>query len=289
MGPPSSGATTVLQMLELIERFDLRAMGPRDPRSWHVIAEAMKLAYADRDKYLADPDFVAVPVAGLIDPAYLKARSAGISLRGALGTYEAGTPPGAERRTPAMSGEVPSTTHFVAVDRRGNVASMTSTIEGIFGSQLIAGGFFLNNELTDFSFAPEQDGAPVANRVQAGKRPRSSMSPTVVYDQTGKPVLALGSAGGPRIIMHVAKTLIGYMDFGLPAQEAIALPNIFFNDEGTVVEKGTFLGDMAPALARINGRVTAVDLGSKVNAAERVGDVWRGAADPRSEGVALAE
>lgn len=289
MGPPSSGATTVLQILELIERFDLKAMGPRDPRSWHVVAEAMKLAYADRDKYLGDRDFVAVPVAGLIDPAYIRGRSALISLARPLGRYEPGTPPGAEARTAALSGEIGGTSHFVAVDSAGNVANMTSTIEHIFGSQLIAGGFFLNNELTDFSFAPERGGAPVANRVEPGKRPRSSMSPTIVFDQTGKPVLALGSAGGPRIIMHVTKTLIGWIDFGLPAQEAIALPNIFHGGDATLVEQGTFLAAMAPALSRLSGTVVASDLGSKVNAAEWTPKGWRGAADPRSEGVALAQ
>jgi gamma-glutamyltranspeptidase/glutathione hydrolase len=289
MGPPSSGATTVLQILELIERFPVPSWGPRDARSWHVIAEAMKLAYADRDAYLGDRDFVPVPVAGLVDPAYLRSRSALISTSRSLGRYEPGAPPGAEARIPARSGEITGTTHFVAVDAEGNVASMTSTVENIFGSQLIAGGFILNNELTDFSFAPERDGAPVANRVEPGKRPRSSMSPTIVFDESGKPVLALGSAGGPRIIMHVAKTLIGWMDFGLPAQEAIALPNIFLGGEATLVERGTFLAGMAPELSRIDGMVIAADLGSKVNAAERTPQGWRGAADPRSEGVALAE
>ncbi|MDB5697635.1 MAG: hypothetical protein JWN69_439 [Alphaproteobacteria bacterium] len=289
MGPPSSGATTVLQMLGMIERFDLKAMGPRDPRSWHVIAEAMKLAYADRDKWLGDRDFIAVPAAGLLDPAYLRARSALISPDRPLGTYQAGTPPGAPARTAAVSGEVPSTTHFVAVDRDGDVASMTSTVEGPFGSQLIAGGFVLNNELTDFTFAPEKEGAPVANRVQAGKRPLSSMSPTIVYDETGKPIFALGSAGGRRIIMHVAKTLIAFMDFGLPAQQAIALPNLYFSGTSTLVEDGTFLAQMVPALAKVDGVVTAAALTSKVNAAERTPAGWRGAADPRSDGVALSE
>ena len=289
MGPPSSGATTVLQILGLLERFDLKAMGKDDPRAWHLIAEAMKLAYADRDLYLGDGDFVAVPVAGLIDKAYLAERSAMISPTRPLGRYEPGTPPGAEPRTAAKSGEVPSTTHFVAVDRAGNVANMTSTIEGIFGSQLVAGGFVLNNELTDFSFAPEEDGAPVANAVAANKRPRSSMSPTIVYDASGRPVLALGSAGGPRIIMHVAKTLIGWIDFGLPAAEAIALPNIYFGGDSTLVEKGTYLAAMQAKMSRHNGLVTATDLGSKVNAAEYVNGAWRGSADPRSEGNALGE
>lgn len=289
MGPPSSGATTVLQILGLLERFDLKAMGKDDPRAWHLIAEAMKLAYADRDLWVGDKDFVDVPVAGLIDKAYLAERSAAMSPTRSLRHYEPGTPPGAEPRTAATSGEVPSTTHFVAVDKSGNVASMTSTVEGIFGSQLVAGGFILNNELTDFSFAPEKDGAPVANAVAANKRPRSSMSPTIVYDASGRPVLALGSAGGPRIIMHVAKTLIGWIDFGLPAKEAIALPNIYFGGESTLVEKGTYLAAMQAELSRYDGLVTASDLGSKVNAAEYVEGTWRGAADPRSEGTALVE
>ena len=289
MGPPSSGATTILQMLGMLERFDLKAMGKDEPKSWHLIAEAMMLAYADREKYLGDPDFVQVPVAGLLDRTYLASRSALISPDTSLAAYEAGTPPGAQPRTAAISGEVAGTTHFVAVDGAGNVASMTSTIEGPFGSQLIASGMFLNNELTDFTFAPEKDGAPVANRVEAGKRPLSSMAPTIVYDETGRPVLALGSAGGKRIIMHIAKTLIGYMDFGLPAAEAIALPNLYFGGDAVMIEQGSALETQLPALNTLGRAVVAADLPSKVNAVEWTGAGWRGAADPRSEGVALAE
>lgn len=289
MGPPSSGATTVLQILGMLERFDMKGLGKDSPRAWHLIAEAMMLAYADREKYLGDRDFVAVPVAGLIDPAYLAARSRLISPATSLAAYEAGTPPGAGRRTAGISGEVAGTTHFVAVDGAGNVASMTSTVEGPFGSQLVAGGMFLNNELTDFTFAPEKDGAPVANRVEPGKRPLSSMAPTIVYDADGRILLALGSAGGKRIIMHVAKTLIGVLDWGLPAREAIALPNIYFGSGAVLVEQGTALDTMRPALERLGRTVTAAQLGSKVNAVERTADGWRGAADPRSEGVALAE
>jgi len=289
MAPPSSGATTILEMLGLLERFDLKAMGPRDPRSWHLIAEAMKLSYADREKWLGDSDFVTVPVTGLLDPAYLKARSQLISADKPLGHYEAGSPPGAPARTAAVSGEVPATTHFVAVDEAGNVATMTSTVEGPFGSQIVAGGFVLNNELTDFTFAPEANGAPIANRVAAGKRPLSSMAPTIVYDAEGKVVLALGSAGGKRIIMHVLKTLVGYMDFGLAAKDAIALPNIYFSADSTLVEQGTFLADMAPDLSKIDGVVTPSALTSKVNAIERTTTGWSGAADPRGDGVALRE
>ena len=289
MGPPSSGATTILQMLGMLERFDLKAMGKDDPKSWHLIAETMMLAYADREKYLGDPDFVQVPVSGLLDRTYLASRSALISPDTSLAAYEAGTPPGAQPRTAAISGEVAGTTHFVAVDGAGNVASMTSTIEGPFGSQLIASGMFLNNELTDFTFAPEKDGAPVANRVEAGKRPLSSMAPTIVYDETGRPVLALGSAGGKRIIMHIAKTLIGYIDFGLPAAEAIALPNLYFGGDAVMIEQGSALEAKLPALNTLGRAVVAADLPSKVNAVEWTNAGWRGAADPRSEGVALAE
>jgi gamma-glutamyltranspeptidase/glutathione hydrolase len=289
MGPPSSGATTVFQILGMLERFDMTALGKDAPTSWHLIGEAMTLAYADREKYLGDQDFVKVPVAGLLDKGYIASRSALISPKKALLKYEAGTPPGADKRTPAVSGEVAGTTHFVAVDRRGNVASMTSTIEGPFGSQLIANGYFLNNELTDFTFAPEKDGAPVANAPAAGKRPLSSMSPTIVYGPDGKVVLALGSAGGKRIIMHVTKTLIGVLDWGLPAGEAIALPNIYFGGDALLVEAKTKLDDLRPQIAAFGRTVVSSDLGSKVNAVERTATGWRGAADPRSEGVALVE
>lgn len=289
MGPPSSGATTILQMLGMLERFDLKSMGADDPRSWHLIAEAMMLAYADREKYLGDPDFVRVPLKGLLDREYLARRSALISPETSLASYDAGTPPGAEPRTAAISGERSGTTHFVAADGAGNIASMTSTIEGPFGSQLIANGMFLNNELTDFTFSPEKDGAPVANRVEAGKRPLSSMAPTIVYDHNGKPVLALGSAGGKRIIMHIAKTLIGYMDFGLPAAAAIALPNIYFGGGSVLIEQGSTLEGQLPQLNALGRPAVAADLPSKVNAVEWIGNGWRGAADPRSEGSALVE
>jgi gamma-glutamyltranspeptidase / glutathione hydrolase len=289
MGPPSSGAITILQMLGMLERFDMHALGPRNPQSWHLIAEAMKLAYADRDTWLGDSDFVDVPIAGLLDPTYLRQRSQLISPDRPLGRYEPGTPPGSTPKTHAVSSEVPSTTHFVAIDDDGNIASMTSTVEGGFGSQLIASGMVLNNELTDFTFAPEINGAPVANRVQAGKRPLSSMSPTIVYDASGKPILALGSAGGRRIIMHVAKTLIGVLDFGLPVKDAIALPNIFFGGDSTLVEQGTFLAQLAPEMSRYDGIVTTSPLPSKVNAIQRTASGWVGAADPRADGVALSE
>lgn len=289
MGPPSSGATTVLQMLGMLEQFDLTELGSGNPQSWHLISEAMRLAYADRQAYLGDPGFVNVPVEGLISADYLKTRAALISPDSALGSYEPGMPPEAEPRTPAESSEVAGTSHFVAVDKDGNVVSMTSTIEGAFGSQLMASGFFLNNELTDFTFAPEVNGAPVANRVQGGKRPLSSMSPTIVFDGQGRPVLALGSAGGKRIIMHVAKTLIGFIDWDYALEDAIALPNIYFGRDGIIVERGTALAEMAPQIAEYGSPVVAGDLPSKVNGATWTENGWEGAADPRSQGSSEAE
>ena len=288
MAPPSSGATTVLQILGSLERFDMAAMGKDNPQSWHVLGEAMQLAYADREKYLADNDFVDVPVAALLDPAYIAERSAMIDPDSVRTTYPAGNPAGVGPRTAAISGEVTGTTHFSAVDRDGNVANMTSTIEGPFGSQLVAGGFFLNNELTDFTFAPEKNGALVANSITGGKRPLSSMAPTVVFDAEGRAVLALGSAGGKRIIMHVTKTLIGVIDFGLPLDQAIALPNIFFGGGDLMVEQGTMLAEMAEPLGAYGQKVRADDLGSKVNGVQWDGAKWTGASDPRSEGTAIS-
>ena len=191
--------------------------------------------------------------------------------------------------TYAPADEVPSTSHMVAVDGGGNVASLTSTIEGPFGSGLIVDGYFLNNELTDFSFVPERDGAPVANRVEGGKRPRSSMSPTIAYGPDGEVRIAVGAAGGATIIAQVAKALIGVIDWNLSAQEAIALPTLVAIGDRVTVERGTWLETMIPALNAYGRSVVAVEPGYKANAIERVNGRWVGAADPRSEGVALAQ
>ncbi len=289
MGPPSSGATTVLQILGMLERFDMKKLGANNPVAWHLIGEAMLLAYADREKYLGDGDFVKVPVAGLLNPAYVKSRSKLISIDKTLPSHDAGTPPGAEPRTAALSSEVAGTTHFVSVDRAGDIATMTSTVEGPFGSQLLANGFVLNNELTDFTFAPEKDGAPVANRVEGGKRPLSSMSPTIVYDAKGKPIFTVGAAGGKTIIMQVAKALIAHFDWGMPAREAIGQGLVYFSGQGLVLEQGTTLAPMKADLEKLGHKVTIAKLGLKANAAERTPKGWVGAADPRSVGVALSE
>ena len=290
MGPVSSGGITVLQILGMVERFPLAQWGKDDPRSWHVIGEAMRLAYADRDTWLGDPEFVSVPIAGLIDPAYLKKRSALIALGRTLKDYRPGSPPGAEARTAALPQPESGTSHFVAIDRDGDIAAWTSTIESFFGSQLIADGVILNNELTDFSFTPEKNGAPVANRVEPGKRPLSSMSPTIVYDGKGTPVFTVGAAGGRTIIMQVAKALIAHFDWGLSAQDSIALGLEFFDANGLVLEQGTPLEAMKAPLEAWGHKITIAPMGLKANAAERTSDGhWQGAADPRSPGVSLQE
>ena len=291
MGPSSSGGFTVFATLKQLERFDLSALGPHSPTAWHLIAESERLAYADRDKYLADEDFVRVPLAGLMSPTYLASRSALISPKTTLATVRAGAPAGVEVVcTPAPQPER-GTSHFVAVDRWGDVASETSTIESSFGSGLMVNGYYLNNELTDFSFEPDKDGCPVANRVEGGKRPRSSMSPTIVYAPDGKPIIAVGAAGGSTIPAQVIKAIIGMVDFHLSPQQAIALPMIYAPGDTVFVESGTFLETMIPQLQALgHANVKTVPPGTfKANAVEWLNGRWVGGADPRSEGVALSQ
>ncbi|HTU13236.1 MAG TPA: gamma-glutamyltransferase [Allosphingosinicella sp.] len=289
MGPPSSGATTVFAILKQLERFDLRALGRDNPAAWHLIAESMRLAYADRDAYIGDPDFVRVPVPGLTDLAYLAARSLQISPDRAIPRVTPGTPPGARQQAAIAVPTEAGTSHFVAVDRQGNVASYTSTIESAFGSGLTVNGMYLNNELTDFNHVPDRDGAPTANRVEGGKRPRSSMSPTIVFAPDGSVRLAVGAAGGTTIIAQVAKAIIGVIDWNLSAQEAIALPQIMGYGDRVTLERGTALEAMLPRLQVLGQNAVVVDPGYKANAIERVNGRWVGAADPRSEGTWVAE
>jgi len=209
MPPPSSGGIAILQVLGLIEPFDIQRDAPNDLRAIHLIAEASRLAFADRDRYVADPAFVDVPVAGLLLPAYLAERRTLMSPDRSMGKVGPGLPPGYVER---------GTSHVSIVDRWGNAVSFTTTIEAPFGSHMMVRGFLLNNELTDFSPRPEVDGRSVANRVQPGKRPRSSMSPTLVLDRDGRLVAALGSAGGARIIGDTLQALIGLLDWDLSAR-----------------------------------------------------------------------
>lgn len=288
MGPPSSGATTVLATLIQLEGFDLGKLGPDSPAAWHLIAESERLAYADRELFLADPDFVPVPVKDLLDPAYLKRRGALISAERTMAKVTAGLP--APHLARGEGPEEHGTTHFVVVDGRGDVASWTSTIESPFGSGIMVGGFYLNNELTDFSFVPEKDGAIVANRVEGGKRPRSSMAPTIVYGPDGKLLLAVGAAGGATIPVQVIRALVGVLDWKLPVDKALALPVVFAPTDTIVVEKGSRLEAMIPALQALgHASVVAREMPLKTNAVVVADGRLVGAGDPRSEGVAIGE
>jgi gamma-glutamyltranspeptidase/glutathione hydrolase len=291
MGPSSSGGTTVFETLKQLERFNLSALGPNSPVVWHLIAESMRLAYADREQYLGDSGYVSVPIAGLMDPAYLAKRSALISADRTMASVAAGHPAGAPKMTcTAAPVQERGTSHFVAVDAQGNVASETSTIEDIFGSGLMVSGYYLNNELTDFNIVPDKNGCLTANRVEGGKRPRSSMSPTIVWDRNGHVRLAVGAAGGATIPAQVLKAIIGVVDWHLSAQQAIALPVLFAPTGDTVyVERGTYLETMIPQLQALGHEVKAIPPGFKANAIEWTNGRWVGAADPRSEGIAVSQ
>ncbi len=291
MGPPSSGATTVIAILKQLEPFDLAATGPTSPTSWHLFAESQRLAYADRERYLADADYIAVPVDWLVQSDYLTTRAALISPTSTMAIAAPGIAPGSALAPPdGVEPPENGTSHFVTIDSAGNAVSYTSTIEGPFGSGLMFGGFYLNNELTDFSFAPEADGRAVANRVEGGKRPRSSMAPTIVYGPDGRLIYVVGAAGGGTIPTQVAKTLIGLIDFKLSLDEALALPQLYSPGDAVVIEQGTMLEGMVDALKSLgHTTVNARSLPLKLNAAQRTETGWIGAADPRSEGVSISQ
>lgn len=290
MGPPSSGATTVGQILMLLDRFKPSDLYLELPQLWHLFAEASRLAYADRARYLADSDFVKVPVKGLLDRAYMDQRAALIKLmKAAEGKAKAGEPPWREGRLHAPDRQLdrPGTTHLSVIDANGLAISLTASIETAFGSQRIAAGFLLNNQLTDFSFRPERDGKPIANAVAPGKRPRSSMSPTIVL-KDGNPVILTGSPGGSRIPEYVAQNLVGMLMFGLDPAQAAALPHVSQRNRGSVaLEPGTPEAISTGLVARghqvetknQNSGVHTIMIGEN-------GDLM-GGADPRREGVAI--
>ncbi|EPX81174.1 Gamma-glutamyltranspeptidase [Litoreibacter arenae DSM 19593] len=291
MGPPSSGALTVGQILGMLEGYDLAALGKDSADAWRLIGDASRLAFADRGRYMADSDFVPMPTKGLVDADYLASRAKTLSGETALTDVEAGEPPFDHALLWAddQSIELPSTSHISIVDQYGNALSMTTTIENGFGSRLMApGGFLLNNELTDFSFATHDNGVPIANRVEPGKRPRSSMAPTIVL-KDGKPTLVVGSPGGSRIIGYVAKTIIAHLDWGLDPQAAIALPNLV-NRFGTYdLEEGTDATRFAEPLTAMGFETNARALTSGLHAIALSEDGLLGGADPRREGIALGE
>lgn len=283
MGPPSSGATTVLGILKALERFDMASLGPDNPQSWHLFAEATRLAFADRGAYLGDGDYVDVPVAGLVDDDYLTERSLLIDPDRAMDEVPVGTPEGAPKMAAGQEPNEFGTSHFAAVDSDGNMVSLTSTIEAVFGSGLIANGYYLNNELTDFSFAPKaEDGTPAANRVQSGKRPRSSMSPSIVFDPEGRPVLAVGAAGGPTIITQTAKNIMAFIDWKMTAEQALAVPNLYAPGAVTMVEEREGIEALVAYLEARGHPNVRVGLGGKANAVEWNEGRWRGVMDPRT-------
>jgi gamma-glutamyltranspeptidase / glutathione hydrolase len=290
MGPPSAGGTAVLQILLQLERFDLKSLGPENLLAHHLFAESQRLAFADREAFGADGDFVPVPTNGLLDPAYIAARSSLIRLDRAMADAPAGTPAGGAPRIGQRLADVPATSHLSAADRAGNLASLTSTIEGPFGSGLVAAGIVLNNELTDFDLDPRRpDGSQSPNAVQPGKRPRSSMAPTIVTDSRGRPIASFGAAGGATIIAQVAKAIIAHLDWGLPIEDALAVPQVFADRRGLRYEQGSTLEAKAAGLKALGHKeVRSATLPLKANAIARVPGGWRGAADPRSEGNSAA-
>ncbi len=290
MGPPSSGGIAVLQMLGMLEQHRVDEMMPLSLEAVHYFAEAGRLAYADRDRYLADPDFVRVPVRALLDPGYLRQRGAQIDSRLSMGTALPGDPV----RFLAWRGrdnapDLPSTTHLVAVDTYGNGVSMTSTIESEFGSKIFVRGFLLNNQLTDFSLSPrDSQGIRVANRVEPGKRPRSAMAPMIVT-RNGELYLLTGSPGGSAIINFVAKTLIGVIDWGMDVQQAIAHPNMGSRNRDSELERGTELETLVSRLRDKGHRISLLPMPSGVQAIMKTREGLSGGADPRREGVAAGD
>ena len=300
MPPPSSGGLAVAQILGILESTNIATLAPDsnglNAQAVHLFSEAGRLAFADRNRYVADPDFTPIPggVASLLDKRYLAQRAALIGER-SIGTAVAGKPQGMQVAWGIdASPELPSTTHISVVDQDGRAVAMTSTVESAFGSRQMVHGFLLNNELTDFSYVSTDDAGPVANRVQGGKRPRSSMAPTMVFDRSsGKLVLLVGSPGGSYIINYVAKTLVGVLDWRMDVQQAISLPNFGSRNGPTELERGRFSNNVIDLLKQKDHQIRLDEQTSGLHAIMRVNrngeDIWFGGADPRREGVARGD
>lgn len=290
MGPPSSGALTIGQILAITEQYDLKGWGANSIKSWQVLADASRLAFADRGKYMADQDYVPMPTQGLLDKSYLQQRAELIQVGKALSKVEAGNPPWSHAMNLSMdeSIELPSTSHFNIVDKQGNVVSMTTTIENAFGSRLMVRGFLLNNELTDFSFRTHNDGIPIANRIEPGKRPRSSMAPTIMM-KDNKPYMAIGSPGGSRIIGYVAQTIIAHTQWDMNIQQAINQPRLLDRFGTLDIEQGTAAEGLQPELEKMGFKTNVRDLNSGLHAIRITKDGLEGAADPRREGAAIGK
>jgi len=292
MPPPSSGAISIGQILGILENFNLPKLGPDSIDSWHIIIEAGKLAFADRALYIADSDFVPVPTSALLDKSYLSERAKLINLSSSISVPAmAGALPQKTKSSyiPDSSIGRPGTSHISIIDKEGNAVSMTTTIEGAFGSQIMVRGFLLNSELTDFSFLPKIDGKLVANRVQPGKRPRSSMSPTMVFDREGNLILIIGSPGGSRIISYVAQTLIAVLDWGLDIQTAINLGHVVNRNTDTEIELETKAITFTKPLIKRGHKIRKRNLNSGLHVIAIDKENLYGAADPRREGKAQGD
>lgn len=288
MAPPSSGGIAVIQMLELLSHFDMKDLSPTEEKFAHLFTQSSRLAFADRNRYVADADFVDVPSNALISKDYIAQRVKLIDLNQDMGKAIAGKPAENLVRADDNAYELPSTSHISIVDGDGNAISMTTSVEMAFGSALMVNGFILNNQLTDFSLSPKTQGQWVANRVEPFKRPRSSMAPMMVFNNDESLKLVVGSPGGSRIINYVAQTIIGVLDWQLDPQQAINLPKITNRNNITTLEKGTALETLKPSLEAKGHRVSIRDLNSGIHAIEVQGDTLRGGADPRREGLVLS-
>jgi gamma-glutamyltranspeptidase/glutathione hydrolase len=288
MPPPTSGGLTTLMILGLLEPYRMGDWRPNSPTALHLIAQASRLAFADRNAYMADPEFVPVPSEGLLDPRYLRARALKVHPGHDMGEAEPGTPPGALDMPTAAAARESGTSHLVIVDAEGNAVSMTTSVERSFGARIMAEGFVLNSQLTDFAFQPERDGEPVANRVEGGKRPRSSMAPTMVFNPDGALFAALGSPGGPRIIGFVAQTVVALIDWDLPMQAAIDLPRAVNMNGSTQVEAGTAMEAVVLRLEAMGHEVEMRELTSGLHGIRITEEGLDGGADRRREGVVIA-
>ena len=293
-GPPTAGGLTTLMTLALLERFPMDRLKPGSAEAVHLIAEATRLANADRFRYVADPDFVTVPITGLLDKGYLERRSELIRSDKAMRKVTFGKIPSLAQKTELFSAsednESPSTTHLSVVDRDGNAVAMTSSVGGAFGSRIMVAGFMLNNHATDFSPVPRtKSGRPKVNRPGPGKRPRSAQSPTFVFDGAGRLSLAVGSPGGPRIIAYVVKTLIAVLDWKMDIQSAIGLPNHAVRRDRIDLERDTALESIAPKLRALGHKVRLRRLTSGLQGIAVKNGRLTGGADPRREGIALGD
>lgn len=290
MPPPTSGGLTSLMILGTLESYKLGAMRPGSPIAMHLFTQAARLSYADRDVYMADSDFITVPIAGLLEKAYLKNRSRLIVPLRDMGRAGPGVPTGADARFQKTAGvKMPEygTSHLSVVDQYGNAISMTTSVERAFGAHIMAGGFVLNNQLTDFSFMPEKNGVKIANRVEGGKRPRSSMSPTLIFNKDGTLFATVGSPGGSRIIEFVSRTVIGLVDWQLPMQAAIDLGNVNNRNRLTELEAGTPVAQFAPSFNKMGHTVKVRPLTSGLHGIRIVNGMLDGGADKRREGVVI--